>query len=141
VFSLRLSNRGWGELAIVWIKGAILFMAVLVGGASMWMGYDLFLHGVVNNASGGAEYGTSKFWLKDAGPGIFFAAFGASMVLFAVTRKFSFEREATHKAAGDTKTAVAAVPVRPAPVTGHDPDETEQVYYEHEIVAAAAAPD
>lgn len=80
-------------MAVIWIKGLVLVLAEAIGAFSLWMGYELFYLGITDKADGGAQYGSMKFWLTGGGPGLFFAAFGACMVVFAVTRNLAFESE------------------------------------------------
>jgi hypothetical protein len=88
------------------IKGFILVLAEGIAALSMWMGFRLFELGITDKADGVAEFGSAKFWLTGGGPGLFFAAFGAAITVFAITRQFSYERD--ESASGDDKTVISS---------------------------------
>ena len=71
------------------VKGVVLVLAVLAGAACMWMGYRLFMKGVVEPADGSFKGAGWEVKLAKVGPGVFFALFGAAVIGFAVTRNLS----------------------------------------------------
>ncbi|MEO0634087.1 MAG: hypothetical protein AAFY52_08165 [Pseudomonadota bacterium] len=55
---------------------------ILAGAVFMFFGFRLFLESIVSGAGTemGGEHGGSKFWIKNAAPGTFFAFFGAALI-------------------------------------------------------------
>ena len=75
------------------IKGAILAMAVLGGIICIYLGYRLYVLGVLEKGSGSAGGTGLQITWKDYGPGVAFAAFGAVLIVFAVTRDLRSQTE------------------------------------------------
>ncbi len=84
------------------IKGVIMLAACAVGSLSLWLGYRLFQQGIYNPASFAAEGYQLKLTVSNAGPGVFFALFGAAMVIMAVTYPF-----VDHETTTTTTTTIA----------------------------------
>lgn len=73
-------------------------LSMLVGFASMYLGYLLFMNGVFGPAADlEAEQGGNQLRLLGAAPGVFFALFGAVIVALSVYRGLSFA-EKNHNA-------------------------------------------
>ena len=64
---------------------------LLAGLACVYMGYRLFLEGVLSAASLEAAKGNASLSLQNAAPGIFFALFGSFVMGFTVFRGLHFE--------------------------------------------------
>lgn len=79
------------------IKGMILAAAMLVGGLCIFLGYRLYVKGVLEKGHLDARGGGWGVVLKDYGPGVVFALFGAAIVVFAVTRDLSSTATKTTK--------------------------------------------
>ena len=67
--------------AFILIRGAERIIIVLIGGASIWMGWRLFA-ALGADASQSAEFGGASLTIKlqKVGPGIFFALFGSLLI-------------------------------------------------------------
>lgn len=65
------------ETVSVFFRGAERLFVVLSGALSIWMGWNLFKSNIVQKGDGAVTVGNWKVELKQVGPGIFFAAFGA----------------------------------------------------------------
>ena len=65
------------ESVAVFFRGAERLLVVLSGALSIWMGWNLFKSKIVPKGDGTVAVGNWKVELKQVGPGIFFAAFGA----------------------------------------------------------------
>lgn len=60
-------------------------MSLLVGLASCFMGYRLFMNGIWGNAGDlNAKFGDNKLVLKKAAPGTFFAVLGTIIICFTL---------------------------------------------------------
>lgn len=71
------------------IKGLILVAALGVAGLCLWIGYRLYLHGVIEKGKIVAQGGGLKVEAADYGPGVAFALLGAFIAIFAITRGMS----------------------------------------------------
>lgn len=71
------------------IKGIILVAAMGVASLCLWIGYRLYLHGVIEKGRIVAEGGGLKIQAVDYGPGVAFAVLGTCIVIFAITRDMS----------------------------------------------------
>jgi hypothetical protein len=69
------------------ILGRIIerILIVLICGASLGFGWDLFREGIVKNQQAEFSKGQWKVALKQVGPGIFFALFACFGLVFAIT--------------------------------------------------------
>ena len=67
--------------AFILIRGAERIIIVLIGGASIWMGWRLFA-ALGGDASQSAEFGGASLTIKlqKVGPGVFFALFGSLLI-------------------------------------------------------------
>lgn len=77
------------------IKGVVLVGALGVGALCLWIGYRLYLHGVIEKGKISASGGGVKVEAADYGPGVAFAVLGAFIVLFAITRGLETTRTTT----------------------------------------------
>jgi hypothetical protein len=68
------------------LRGVERLFIVLAGMLCMYLGYLLFVKGVSGKASLKADFNKSKLQLANAAPGIFFALFGATILVF-ITRQ------------------------------------------------------
>lgn len=78
------------------IKGAILLLAVAGGIFCIYLGFRLYVLGVLEKGSGSASGGGMEVTWKDYGPGVVFAVFGALLIVFAVTRDLTSYTERTY---------------------------------------------
>lgn len=74
-------------------KGIVLIIGSLAGIACIYMGYRLFLKGVVEKGSLHATGGGFAVTWRDYGPGVAFALFGALILGICVTRDLRTETE------------------------------------------------
>lgn len=110
------------------IKGIILGMGLLAGALCLYLGYRLYERGVIEKGQLDAAGHGVKITLKDYGPGVVFALFGAAIIVFCVTRTLTSDTTTTTYAAPVAANTPAPVP---APVEESDAVATD---------AAAAAP-
>jgi hypothetical protein len=68
------------------IKGIILVLGTIGGIVCIVLGYRLYVRGVLEKGSGTAAGAGFEVSWKDYGPGVAFAAFGALLIVFCVTR-------------------------------------------------------
>jgi hypothetical protein len=66
------------------LRGIERVLIVLAGMLCIYLGYLLFVKGVSGKASLRVEFNKSKLQLANAMPGIFFALFGASILIFTI---------------------------------------------------------
>lgn len=63
---------------------AIAYRMAVIGAGTLFMffGYRLFMQGIISGegAEMGGEHGETKFWIKNAAPGTFFALFGTMLI-------------------------------------------------------------
>lgn len=72
--------------------------AVLIGGLSIYLGYRLFFHlPFVHDNEGQIEMPGVKIVLSRIGPGVFFAAFGAMVLVYSFGHPISYERSSDNK--------------------------------------------
>lgn len=82
------------------IKGIILALGVIAGLGCCWIGYRLYFHGVIEKGRMSVTApGTVKITFTDYGPGVAFAALGAVIIIFCITRTLSADvkRTATYE--------------------------------------------
>lgn len=108
------------------VKAAILIAAVAVGGFSIFWGYRLFKDGAAQRGTASAEAGSWKFAIKNYGPGVVFCAFGAGIIIFAITRDISQTTTTTRKTV-------------PRPGITQPKSEEETFYTEETAVSTVAA--
>jgi len=75
------------------IKGLILCLAVFAGTACIYMGYRLFLAGIIQPGTAKASAAGVKITWAGYGPGVAFALFGAWLITAAVNRDLVSEYE------------------------------------------------
>jgi hypothetical protein len=71
------------------VKGLILALGVMAGMGCIFLGYKLYAIGVVQKGQLNAQGLGARVSLKDYGPGVAFALFGAAIIAFALTRQMS----------------------------------------------------
>lgn len=86
--------EGLQPLGIELVRGVERLIAVLIGGASIYLGYRLFmaLPEVRRDASGEGKVelpGGISIYVSRVGPGVFFALFGASIVALSIVNGLS----------------------------------------------------
>jgi hypothetical protein len=74
--------RGFERLAIVFVSGI-----------AVYMGAKLFLQGVITEQSAEIEGAGWKLKLIKVGPGIFFALFGSSVLIYSVTNQLYLSKD------------------------------------------------
>lgn len=81
------------DVTILFIFRAIeRIIIIMLGGASMWMGWSLFRNGIIPMQSG--EFNSSPFSFKftKVGPGVFFAAFGMIILSLGLINEMGIKR-------------------------------------------------
>jgi CHAT domain-containing protein len=73
------------------LRGVERVLIVLAGMLCIYLGYLLFVKGVSGKASLRAEFNKSKVQLVNAMPGIFFALFGAAVLIFMIRQAVTFD--------------------------------------------------
>ncbi|WP_233006898.1 hypothetical protein [Rheinheimera faecalis] len=79
-------------------------ISILIGGLSIAAGWHLFLRGIVQEQSAGISTQTIKVSMQKVGPGVFFALFGAWVVINISTTQASLEGINTSFKSNDTAT-------------------------------------
>ncbi|WP_374471184.1 hypothetical protein [Phenylobacterium sp.] len=116
------------------VKGIILGIAALGGVASLWIGYRLYFHGVIEKGKINLTApGSAKITISDYGPGVAFWALGAFLLIFVVTRDFKTSTETTRKVGSSAATQP------PSQAKAATPDAPQVVYEETTRSATAAA--
>src|SRR4051812_22590218 len=89
---------------------------VLIGGASLWMGWQLFLR-LQTELDQKAElaYKNLSFKLERVGPGVFFALFGAAILGIAIYKLPTLRGPETAPTASTAPATSAAAPAPAAP--------------------------
>lgn len=80
------------ELAVIIFRG---FDRLLISGGgiiSIWLGYKLFNKILPDNGSFDGGVGSWSLRMKNIAPGVFFALFGASTLIFSITNSLSYEK-------------------------------------------------
>ncbi|MDW3192083.1 MAG: hypothetical protein R8G66_06955 [Cytophagales bacterium] len=106
------------QTSIVW--GVVIYkvMSLLVGLASCYMGYRLFMNGVWGEAGDlNAQFGDNKLVLKKAAPGTFFAVLGTVVICFTLWKGLDI----------DQKENGARISTVEPPKKTADPKEKEEV--------------
>jgi hypothetical protein len=128
----RLANAVGGEITFLTRMGERI-LGVLIGGLSVYLGYSLFTKLPDKTDSSGKVIlpGGVSIWLSRVGPGIFFALFGATIVVTAfrqeIETKFHHVENTTDPAGvkrvtEDTRTRRGVGPA----TSGLDESEAEQ---------------
>jgi hypothetical protein len=82
------TQAGASIMTAIIAKCIVLSFAIIAGALSIYLGYDLYIRGVTLTSDAGGNFQSYSFWLRGAGPGIFFALFGFGIIAVASTRKF-----------------------------------------------------
>lgn len=104
---------------LLFLRGLERLIAVVVGGMAIYLGFRLFLAVPGAGSEGEAELAFAKdkrLVFTRIGPGVFFALFGAAIVLGSYYFGVSVTEE-NGRYAGFGQVAVEATPPPPAPVT------------------------
>ena len=115
------------------IKGIILGFCVVAGMLSLWLGYRLYLKGVIEKGRVDASGHGVSITLKDYGPGVVFALFGAAIIVFAISRPLTSNSSKTTRYVSSRADAAG-----PSPAEAIVP-QTPQVEEQTSTAAAAAA--
>lgn len=75
---------------VLYLRGFERLLVVLFGGMSLWLGYRLFMNGVLIAQTASGEFRSAKIQLTKVGPGIFFALFGTAVISISLFRPLSF---------------------------------------------------
>lgn len=89
-------------IELVQWRGLERLFALLIGGMSIAAGWHLFLKGVVQDQEADIQLQNIKLSLKKAGPGVFFALFGAWLIVNVATTQASLEGISTSAKAENT---------------------------------------
>lgn len=110
------------------IKGIILGIAALGGVASLWIGYRLYFHGVIEKGKMNLSApGSVRIEFSDYGPGVAFWALGVFLLIMVVTRDFSTTTQTTRKFQPNKAQTPVSAPAQPG------------IVYEETTLSAAAA--
>jgi hypothetical protein len=101
------------------IKGITSVIGMLVGAFCMWLGYKLYDKGVLEKGRIAASGQGFKVDLKDYGPGVAFAAFGAIIIAICATRSL------THTTTTTYTSVVAPPPAAKSPNAAADSAEAD----------------
>ena len=120
-------------------------LGVLIGAGLVYLGYRLFLDVPAKRGSAGGSgdfsiAGGNKIKLSKVGPGVFFALFGAGLVVFSLTRSVSLTttgNPAPTETGSTAKSPVASVKFIGA--TGLPSNDEERARRREEIAADIAA--
>ncbi|MGE5208861.1 MAG: hypothetical protein ACM3KL_05955 [Alphaproteobacteria bacterium] len=98
---------------VIILRLAERIAGVLIGGLLIYFGYRLFLTlpGKRGSDSGAGEFslaGGNKIKLAKVGPGVFFAVFGAGLIVFSLTRSVSLTMSRPAAKPAESKPAVVA---------------------------------
>jgi len=74
---------------IFWARAIERLLIVLFGGASLFLGWNLFRTGVLDPQAGEFEIQGWKANLRNAGPGTFFALFGTAILVWSMATVLS----------------------------------------------------
>ncbi|HEM8822929.1 TPA: hypothetical protein U2R14_003553 [Raoultella planticola] len=81
------------ELAVIIFRGADRLLISIGGVISIWLGYKLFNKALPNNGSFDGGIGSWSVRMQNIAPGVFFALFGASALIFSITHPLAYEKE------------------------------------------------
>ena len=70
-------------------------LITIICGMSIFLGYRLFVHGIIDTQKSDISFGGWKARLERVGPGIFFALFGMIGLVVAITHSFSINNTGT----------------------------------------------
>jgi hypothetical protein len=73
-------------------KGVILALVVVAGTLCIFLGYRLYVLGVVEKGRANVNFPGAKVTLSDYGPGVVFSLFGALLLVYVVQDKFVSDR-------------------------------------------------
>jgi hypothetical protein len=100
---------------VIVLRMAERIIGVIIGGLLIYFGYRLFLSlpGKKSRDGGTGDFsiaGGTKLKLSKVGPGVFFALFGAGLIVFSLTRSVSLTTSGPATAAPTTKGSDAKEP-------------------------------
>lgn len=72
------------ELLATLVRAIERIVIVIFGGVSIWMGWNLFKTNILQKGSGKTTIGNWQIELKEVGPGVFFALFGAIILIVSL---------------------------------------------------------
>lgn len=75
-----------GITELVYTALVLRVIPILCGFGSICLGFFLFIKKVEGCSSGSGGWGSAKFIIKKAAPGIFFAVLGAAVMISAILR-------------------------------------------------------
>lgn len=78
---------------------------LMVGFGCLYLGYKLFVFGIVEKGDLVIEMGTLKIQMKRGAAGAFFALFGAMMIIYTIHKGFNVKHE---KIAPDQRTSISS---------------------------------
>lgn len=115
-----LPSIAWGDvLAVADYRGVERLFIVLTAGMSLVLGWDLFRRGITDPQTGVVKTDAVEIKLAKVGPGIFFALFGAAVLVVAIVNVARFDADPGAPADADDAPAQvrpqqAAEPIPPA---------------------------
>ena len=78
-------------------KSYLIFLGMIAGFVSIYLGYKLFIKGIDGSATMEGEVRKIKLSLRNASPGLFFALFGTFMLLLGIYKKDIHSEEWTNQ--------------------------------------------
>ncbi|MEE9651406.1 MULTISPECIES: hypothetical protein [Enterobacter] len=80
------------ELVVIVFRGFDRLFISIGGIISIWLGYKLFNKSLPNDGTFDGGIGSWSIRLQNIAPGVFFALFGASALIFSITHPLSYEK-------------------------------------------------
>ncbi|WP_206053099.1 hypothetical protein, partial [Klebsiella sp. C1-16S-Nf17] len=80
------------ELVVIIFRGTDRLLITIGGVISIWLGYKLFSKALPNNGTFDGGIGSWSVRMQNIAPGVFFALFGASALIFSISHPLSYER-------------------------------------------------
>lgn len=82
------------ELVVIIFRGTDRLLITIGGVISIWLGYKLFSKALPNNGTFDGGIGSWSVRMQNIAPGVFFALFGASALIFSISHPLSYEKKA-----------------------------------------------
>lgn len=128
--------HGGVEMGPIEAKALILSGAIIAGIFCIFIGYRLYVIGVIEKGSGSASSGGVTLSWRDYGPGVVFALFGAGLIIFAILRPMSQQTQHTLRTLNPAPTSQ---PVAVGPQHAPAPAQTPLTVSEETVATAESA--
>ncbi|HIH4624191.1 TPA: hypothetical protein ACYSAU_004182 [Klebsiella variicola] len=80
------------ELVVIIFRGTDRLLITIGGVISIWLGYKLFSKALPNNGTFDGGIGSWSVRMQNIAPGVFFALFGASALIFSISHPLNYEK-------------------------------------------------